>query len=165
MTRGGRACASIFLVVLATAGLLAVGTTSLEACPAPHLTVSPATVQPSQKITIAGTGFVCTTSGSPAPEAPIVHLDLKFVQGAVARQVGAVDTGGTFTVSTTIPATARSGSARIEAIGTAVAAIASIHVAGALAHTGGDPTSDLLFFAALLVIAGMLVRAWANAPF
>jgi len=163
MTRGGRAFASILTVVLATAGLLVAGTASLAACAPPHLAVSPRTVQPGQKIGIAGTGFVCATSGT--GEGPVVHLDLKFVQGALVQQVAAVDTGGSFTVSTTIPSRARGGSARIDAVGKNVGAIASIRVLGALAHTGDAPVNDMLFLTALLLTAGWLARAWANAPF
>lgn len=163
MTRGGRAFASILVVVSATTGVLVLGTVSLAACAPPHLTVTPTAVQPGQTITVAGTGFVCTTSGT--GEAPVVHLDLKFVQGSFEQRVAAVDTGGSFTVPTTIPSRARGGSARIDAVGRNVGAIANIRVLGALAHTGDAPSNDVVFFAAVFLIAGMLTRAWANAPF
>ena len=165
MTRGGRALGALIFLLSVTIGLLVAGTSAIAACPAPHLSVSPLSLAPGQLITITGTDFVCapTTSGS---EAPVVHFDLKFVQGSLSVNIAAVDTGGQFEIGAPIPSNARAGAAQIEASGNDLHVFATMRVSGVttVAHTGVAPRNDLLFFAALFVIAGWLARAWANAP-
>jgi len=164
--RGGRAFAALLLLLPLSIGLLLIASPSLAGCSSGQVSVSPRTVRPGQAITIAGKNFVCATSSS-SSEAAVVHFGVRFVQGLFEQTLGAVDTGNAFTLSTHIPLGANNGIARIDVLSSDFVVGTSVRVIGAnvpIAHSGEASVNEILFFAALCLLTGMLARAWANAP-
>jgi hypothetical protein len=150
--------------------LWAVGSTEVAGavCLAPQIEVSPATAEPGDRMTVAGTGFITECNDvvlpdepPPPPSLPETGIDIVFVQGEHRVVLATVDADASygFRVAVTVPVDAASGPATVQAIGDSLSqAEAAITVSSPrvpeLPRTGG-PLNALTAVGLGLILLGL----------